>query len=96
MITFAIYCDPYPGKEDELDRFFTTTMKNFWVSQPGVKEYHCLRDKLIGYPERAVRVELSDFSALQKILDSSEWNNHRRKVNTLIARVQSQILEPVS
>ncbi|HZD58444.1 MAG TPA: hypothetical protein VE136_17050 [Anaerolineales bacterium] len=96
MITFSIYCDASPGKEEELDRFLTGTMKNYWANQSGVKEYHTLRDKLVGYPERTVRIELTDFATLQKILDSGEWINHRRKFMSLLARVQSQILEPLS
>lgn len=95
MVTFAIYCDPTPGKEDGLDRFLTSSMKDFWVSQQGVREYQIMRDKLIGYPERSIQAEVSDFSALKRILDTGEWNTHRRKLNTLLARVQSQILEPV-
>ena len=92
-MTFTIYCDPFPGKEEEVDRFVTTTLKNFWSGQPGINGYHAYKDKLVGYPERTIRIDVKDLSALQKVLDSNEWNNHRRQFMALLARVESQIVE---
>ncbi|MCI0726436.1 MAG: hypothetical protein L0332_06895 [Chloroflexi bacterium] len=74
----------------------TGPMKTYWLNQRGVNEFHVLKDKLVGYPERSIRIEVSDFATLQRILDSSEWGTHRRKLVSLLARVQSQILEPIS
>ena len=96
MITFAIYCDATPGQEAELDRLLTGPVKTFWLKQSGVNEFRILRDKLVGYPERSIRIDVKDFATLQKVLDSPQWGEHRQTMMSLVSRVQIQILEPVS
>lgn len=95
MINFTINCDALPGKEEELDRFVTNTMKTFWTKQQGVTGYAFLKDKLVGYPERTIRIDVKDLTALQRVLDASEWQSYRHQFISLLSRVESQILEPV-
>jgi len=93
MMCFTIYCDPVPGKEEDVDRLLTSTIKAFWSGQSGVTGYRVHKDKLVGYPERTIRIDVNDLGALQKALDSSEWNKHRRQFIALLSRVESQITE---
>ena len=95
MVYFSVYCDPVPGKEDELDRFIVDKSKRFWASQTGVKGYHVYADKLLGWPERTIMIELQDMSSLQRILDTDEHRRLRREFLTNVSRIESQIQDIV-
>jgi hypothetical protein len=95
MVYFSIYCDPVPGTEEELDRFIVDKAKKFWTGQPGVKGYHVYADKLVGWPERTIMIELQDLSSLQRILDSAEHKRLRREFMTNVARAESQIQDVI-
>mgnify|MGYP005834546619 CR=1 FL=1 len=64
MMYFTVRCDILPGKEDELDRFLNERAKSFWISQPGVKSFHVYADKLAGWPERTIMIEVEDLATL--------------------------------
>ena len=95
MVYFSVYCDPVPGKEDELDRFIVDKSKRFWAGQTGVKGYHVYADKLLGWPERTIMIELQDMSSLQRILDTDEHRRLRREFLTNVSRIESQIQDIV-
>jgi hypothetical protein len=95
MVYFSVYCDPVPGQEEELDLFIADKAKKFWTSQNGVKGYHVYADKLIGWPERTIMIELQDFTSLQRILDSPEHKRLRRDFMTNISRAESQIQDVI-
>ena len=95
MVYFSIYCDPVPGQEEELDRFIVDKAKKFWTGQAGVKGYHVYADKLTGWPERTIMIELQDLNGLQHILDSAEHKRLRREFMTNIARSESQIQDVI-
>jgi hypothetical protein len=95
MVYFSVYCDPVPGKEEELDRFIVNKSKKFWSSQTGVKGYHVYADKLLGWPERTIMIELQDLNSLQRILDTDEHRRLRGEFMTNIARVESQIQDVI-
>ena len=95
MVYFSIYCDPVPGREEELDQFIVEKAKKFWSGQTGVKGYHVYADKLVGWPERTIMIELQDLNNLQRILDSAEHKRLRREFMTNIARAESQIQDVI-
>ncbi|MGD0353050.1 MAG: hypothetical protein ABSB38_06100 [Dehalococcoidia bacterium] len=95
MVYFSVYCDPVPGREEELDRFIANKSKKFWSSQTGVKGYHVYADKLLGWPERTIMIELQDLNSLQRILDTDEHRRLRGEFMTNIARVESQIQDVI-
>jgi len=91
MVYFNIHCDPLPGKEEDLDNFLTNSSKSFWMSQHGVKNFHVYGDKLLGWPERTIMIELENMSSLQNILDSTERKQLRKQFMNQVSRVESQI-----
>ncbi|MCL4535930.1 MAG: hypothetical protein M1370_12320 [Bacteroidetes bacterium] len=93
MVYFTVRCDSLPGKEEELDHLLTERAKNFWLSQPGVKGFHMYGDKLGGWPERTVMIEVEDLGNLQRILDSEARKQVRRDFMAHVARVETQIQE---
>ncbi len=95
MVYFTIRGDPVPGKEDELDRFLSNDKKSFWMGQPGVKSYHVYRDKLLGWPERTITVEVNDLSSLQHAVDTDEHRRLRKQFFSLVGRAESQIEDMV-
>jgi len=95
MVYFSVYCDPVPGKEEELDRFIVNKSKKFWSSQTGVKGYHVYADNLLGWPERTIMIELQDLNSLQRILDTDEHRRLRGEFMANIARVESQIQDVI-
>jgi phosphatidate phosphatase APP1 len=95
MVYFSVYCDPVPGREEELDQFIVGKSKKFWVGQTGVKGYHVYADKLAGWPERTIMIELQDLNSLQRILDTDEHKRLRREFMTNIARAESQIQDVI-
>ena len=91
MVYFSVYCDPVPGMEEELDRLIVDKAKKFWTSQAGVKGYSVFADKLMGWPERTIMIELQDLTSLQRILESTEHKRLRREFMSNISRAESQI-----
>jgi len=95
MVYFSVYCDPVPGQEEELDRFLVDKANKFWTSQTGVKGYNVYADKLIGWPERTIMIQVQDFTSLQRILDSTEHKRLRREFMSNISRAESQIQDVI-
>ncbi len=95
MVYLTIRCDPLPGREDEFDRLLTQRSKEFWTGQPGVKSYRVYGDKLLGFPERTIMIEVEDFGTLQRILDADEHRPLRKEFMTHVARIESQILDAI-
>lgn len=94
-VYFSVFCDPVPGKEEELDRFIADKSKKFWLGQTSVKGYHVYGDKLIGWPERTIMIEVQDLSSLQHILDTDEHKRLRREFLANVSRVESQIQDVI-
>ncbi|MBI4312319.1 MAG: hypothetical protein HY681_11130 [Chloroflexi bacterium] len=95
MVYFTVRCDPLPGKEEEFDGFLADKAKKFWTGQQGVKSFHVYGDKLAGWPERTIMIEVQDLGSLQKILDSDERKRLRKEFMTYTARSESQIQDPI-
>ncbi|HEX7364886.1 MAG TPA: hypothetical protein VF366_06965 [Dehalococcoidia bacterium] len=95
MVYFSVYCDPVPGQEEELDRFIVDKANKFWTSQAGVKGYHVYADKLLGWPERTIMIQVQDLGSLQRILDSAEHKRLRREFMSNISRAESQIQDEI-
>ena len=95
MVYFSVYCDPVPGQEEELDRFIVDKSNKFWTSQAGVKGYHVFADKLMGWPERTIMIQVQDLGSLQRILDSTEHKRLRREFMSNISRAESQIQDEI-
>ncbi len=95
MVYFSVYCDPVPGQEEELDRFIVDKANKFWTGQTGVKGYHVYADKLMGWPERTIMIEVQDLAGLQRILDSAEHKRLRREFMSNISRAESQIQDVI-
>jgi hypothetical protein len=91
MIYFTVHCDPLPGKEEELDRLLANSAKSYWLSQPGVNSFHVYGDKLVGWPERTIMIEVNDLTALQPILETLERKRVRKEFMSLVSRTESQI-----
>lgn len=96
MIHYSVRCDSLPGKEEEFDSFLTGEVKKFWLGQTGVKGYHVYGDKLMGWPERTIDIEVQDFATLQRIFDSNERRQLRKQFLGYAARAESQILEEIT
>jgi len=95
MIYFTVHCDPLPGKEEDLDRLLANNAKSYWLAQPGVSSFHVYGDKLVGWPERTIMIEVNDLTALQPILESLERRQVRKEFMNLVDRVESQIQDVV-
>jgi len=91
----AIRCDAVPGKLTELDAWLKGRGARFWSSQPGVKSVEIFGDALVGYPERTLMIEVSDFTNLQRILTSPEHAKFRNELLACGSDIQSQILERI-
>ncbi len=70
-------------------------MKKFWLAQPGVSRFHAFRDYLANKFERIITIEIGDFGNFDKILILDERKNLRSELLTLVANVQSRVLEMI-
>lgn len=95
MVYYTVHCDPLPGKEEELDRFLQDDVKKFWTDQSGIKSFHVYGDKLMGWPERTIMIELEDLATLQRILDSDERKRIRKQFMANVERAESQIQDVI-
>ena len=92
----AIRCDAVPGQLWELDTWLKNSGAKFWSKQPGVENVEIYADALVGYPERTLMIEVSDFTNLQRILTSAEHAKFRNDLLTYGTEVQSQILDRIT
>jgi hypothetical protein len=88
-------CEVVPGREEALDRFLRDKMKKFWLAQPGVSRFHTFRDFADNKFERIIMIEVGDGGNFDKILILDERKALRSELLTLVANVQSRVLEMI-
>ncbi|PTL35158.1 hypothetical protein CLG94_11285 [Candidatus Methylomirabilis limnetica] len=94
-MVYHILCEVVPGREEALDRFLCGKMKKFWLAQPGVSRFHAFRDFVDSKFERIIMIEVGDGGNFDKILILDERKNLRSELLTLVANVQSRVLEMI-
>jgi hypothetical protein len=89
---FTVRVDVPRGKESEFDAFLEKA-KKFWLSQPGVREFHVYGDVLIDWPERKIIIAVESREDLQHILDSEERKQLRSEMLSFVKHPVWQLLE---
>jgi hypothetical protein len=92
MIYFTLRFDLPRGKESEFEEFLQRA-KKFWLSQPGVREFHVYGDVLIDWPERSIQIAVNDRESLDRILESAERRQIRDEMLNYAQRPVWQVLE---
>jgi hypothetical protein len=92
MYYFTVRFDIPPGKEKSFERFLEKA-KTFWLSQPGVREFHVYGDVLIDWPERKIEIGVADRESLERILASEERRELRSEMLTYVKHPVWQLME---
>ena len=92
MYYFTVRFDVPRGSEDSFERFLNKA-KAFWLSQPGVREFHVYGDMLIDWPERKIEIAVNDTESLQRILDSEERRQLRTEMLNYVKHPVWQLVE---
>jgi hypothetical protein len=92
MYYFTVRFDLPRGQEMQFEEYLARA-KAFWMSQPGVREFHVYGDVLVDWPERRIEIAITDRESLQRILDSEERRALRSEMLSFTKQPFWQLLE---